>query len=193
MPPKYICDDVWLVNIGSVIALHKPRDVWRQRMTEFSLRNDAKGGLWERWTGFRLPSAVICAVGMGRRERLFPMARKEIILLTDDLDGQSEAQHSVDFSVDGTAYRIDLNEKNHTAFRKVLSKYVDVATKVGKVASTSTQQKVVALPARKAKGRSVHSREQTDAIRAWARSKKLAVSDRGRIPAEIIRQFNDAH
>ena len=35
-------------------------------------------------------------------------------------------------------------------------------------------------------------RDQAAAIRAWAKSKGLKVSDRGRIPATIIEQYNQS-
>ena len=36
-------------------------------------------------------------------------------------------------------------------------------------------------------------REQNQAIREWARKRGLKVSDRGRIPADIVEQYHKAH
>ncbi|HRK44564.1 MAG TPA: Lsr2 family protein, partial [Nocardioides sp.] len=42
------------------------------------------------------------------------MAQKVHIVLEDDLDG-SDATQTVSFALDGTAYEIDLNDKNAAA------------------------------------------------------------------------------
>lgn len=117
------------------------------------------------------------------------MAQKVQVLLLDDLDG-AEANQTVRFGLDGASYEIDLSDSNAEALRDVLATYVAHGRKVGR-ASISTSPRAVAskgnrLPARV-------DREQTQAIREWARKNGHPVSDRGRIPSAIIEAYNEAH
>lgn len=59
------------------------------------------------------------------------MAKTTIIKLTDDIDG-GNAEETVEFSLDGKVYEIDLSRKNANALRKVLQPYVDVARSGGR-------------------------------------------------------------
>src|SRR5437588_7375821 len=90
----------------------------------------------------------------------FRMAQKVSITMTDDLDG-SEATETVAFSLDGTAYELDLNARNAASMRKAFDKYVGAARKAGRGA------------ARAGSGRS-RRRSSSDvdpkAVRAWAAS-----------------------
>ncbi|TLM70892.1 Lsr2 family protein [Pseudarthrobacter sp. NamB4] len=52
------------------------------------------------------------------------MAKRTIITLTDDLDG-SDAEETISFSVDGTAYEIDLNADNARNLRAALRTFRD--------------------------------------------------------------------
>jgi hypothetical protein len=114
------------------------------------------------------------------------VAQKVQVLLLDDLDG-TEAQETVSFSLDGTSYEIDLSKSNASGLRDALAKYVGAARKAGRAAT-----------GRQSGGRSRGSgsaaidRDQAAAIRAWAKKQGLKVSDRGRIPASIIEQYNSA-
>jgi hypothetical protein len=76
--------------------------------------------------------------------------------------------------LDGVAYEIDLSSKNAGKLRDALAAYVGSARRVG---------------GRAARGGAVNTSE----IRDWARAKGLDVSERGRIPATIIEQYNAAH
>lgn len=59
------------------------------------------------------------------------MAKTTIVKLTDDFDG-GNADETVEFSLDGKVYEIDLSKKNANALRKTLQPYVDVARPVGR-------------------------------------------------------------
>jgi hypothetical protein len=106
------------------------------------------------------------------------MAQKVTVALEDDLTGGPAAE-TLRFALDGTAYEIDLNAKNGTAFRKQLAPYMEHARKTGRA------------PARRA-GRAASSRQRSGDIRAWAKEQGLAVSDRGRIPAGVAEQYHAA-
>jgi hypothetical protein len=52
------------------------------------------------------------------------MATKTSVVLIDDLDGETPADTTVSFGLDGKSYEIDLSDNNAAEFRDALSKYV---------------------------------------------------------------------
>jgi Lsr2 len=106
------------------------------------------------------------------------MAQKVTVALEDDLTG-GPADETVRFVFEGMEYEIDLNAKNAATFRKVLVPYVEHARK-----------------ARRAQGRragpTAASRQRSGDVRAWAKQHGLAVSERGRIPASVMEQYDAA-
>jgi hypothetical protein len=114
------------------------------------------------------------------------VAQKVQVLLLDDLDG-SEAEETVAFSLDGTSYEIDLSKSNANGLRDALAKYVGAARKAGR--ATGGRQ---SSGRSRASGSAAIDRDQAAAIRSWAKKQGLKVSDRGRIPASIIEQYNAA-
>ena len=111
------------------------------------------------------------------------MAQKTIVQLIDDLDG-GEANESVSFGLDGVEYTIDLSDGNATKLRENLATYVEKAQRVG-----GRKHRGAASTTVKAGG----DRAQNQAIREWARSQGEKISDRGRIPAELVAKFQAAH
>jgi hypothetical protein len=103
------------------------------------------------------------------------MAQKIAVRLEDDLDGDP-ADQTVRFGLDGAEYEIDLSTKNATAFREKLAPFTERARKAGRAPRSRPV-------------RSASSRERSGDIRAWAKKQGLAVSDRGRIPASVIEQY----
>ena len=108
------------------------------------------------------------------------MAQKTLVILEDDLDGGT-ADETVSFSLDGVAYEIDLSSKNAGKLRDSMASYVGSARRVGGRATRGKAAKV---------GRPGVAR--TSDIREWARSSGLDVSERGRIPAVIVEQYEAA-
>jgi hypothetical protein len=106
------------------------------------------------------------------------MAQKVTIALEDDLTG-GPAEQTLRFAFDGTAYEIDLNAKNAAAFGTQLAPYLEHARRAGR-----------AQPRRG--GRTTPGRQRSGDIRAWAKEHGLAVSERGRIPAGVLEQYNAA-
>lgn len=104
------------------------------------------------------------------------MARQVNISIIDDLDGKSVADETVEFSIDGTTYEIDLCEKNAEKLRKELGTFVAAARKVVGAAK---------------KARRVKSSEDLAAVREWALSNGMKVSNRGRVPREIITAYHN--
>jgi hypothetical protein len=103
------------------------------------------------------------------------MAQKVSVALEDDLDG-SPAVETVRFGLGGAEYEIDLSKKNARAFRKGLSQFVEHARKAGRVQSRRA-------------ARSPASRQRSGDIRAWAKGQGIALSERGRIPASVVQQY----
>ena len=115
------------------------------------------------------------------------MAQKVQVLLVDDLDG-GEASETVGFSLDGASYEIDLSKKNADLLRDTFAKYVGAARKAGRSGGGSG-----ARPSGgRSRGGTSMDRDQAAAIRSWAKKQGLKVSDRGRIPATIIEQYNQS-
>src|SRR5689334_21381633 len=110
------------------------------------------------------------------------MARKVEVHLIDDLDGSAAAE-SVKFSLDGVTYEIDLNKKNAAKLRNSLAPYVDAGQKLGRVSAHRVSTRGRGSAAARA------DREQNQAIREWAKRQGIGVSDRGRIAASIVEQY----
>lgn len=109
------------------------------------------------------------------------MARKVIVELVDDYDGKSAAEETVRFAVDGVEYEIDLSVQNAGKLREVFEQWAGPARKVGRIPKGKSS--VVA--------RSSTDREQTAAIRDWARRNGYNVSSRGRIQADVVAAYNN--
>ena len=103
------------------------------------------------------------------------------VRLVDDLDG-GDAAESIGFAIDGKAYEIDPNEKHAAQLRDVFAPFVSCARRPG-TAPASTRQKPSA--------RTAWPREETAAIREWAAGNGYEVSTRGRIPATVIKAYED--
>ena len=114
------------------------------------------------------------------------MARKVQVLLVDDVDG-STAEETVTFGLDGANYEIDLSDTNAKALRDTLATYVASARKAGRAAGAKT-----ARAGSIAKASPSADRAQNQAIRDWAKRNGLQVSERGRIPADIIEKYHAA-
>lgn len=108
------------------------------------------------------------------------MARKQIVITEDDLDG-GPATHTVQFSIDGQCYEIDLNTRNADALRLALDPYV----RHGRKAAGRTNT-------RGTRGTRNLADYLTD-VRAWARDQGHDVSSRGRVPAAILDAYATAH
>jgi hypothetical protein len=106
------------------------------------------------------------------------MATKIAVALEDDLDG-GVADETVRFRVGGLEYEIDLSKKNAQTFRAGVGQFIEHARKPGR-------------GSRRAPGRPSSARERSGDIRAWAKAAGIAISDRGRIPASVVEQYEAA-
>lgn len=106
------------------------------------------------------------------------MAKRTQVLYVDDIDG-SEAEGTVRFGFDRAEYEIDLNKKHADQFAKALGPFIAAARKV-----PSSR--------RMTRGARAARHDQSD-VRAWARAQDIKVSDRGRIPADVLAKYHAAH
>ena len=117
------------------------------------------------------------------------MAKKVTVTLIDDVDGEAPADETVEFGIDGVSYEIDLSTGNAAKLRSQLDIWVSHARKTSGRRRTTT---VNAGTAPATKSRVAVDREQSAAIRDWARRNGHKVSARGRISAEITEAYNKA-
>jgi hypothetical protein len=106
------------------------------------------------------------------------VAQRTQVLFVDDIDG-SEAAGTVRFGIGGTEYEIDLSQAHKDQLTAAVGPYMAAARKV-----TSARRPV--------RGPRPVRHDQSE-VRAWAREQGLKVSDRGRIPADVLAQYESAH
>ena len=122
--------------------------------------------------------APVCTVQLALAFLEVKMATKITVVLEDDIQG-GPAEETLRFGLDGREYEIDLNSTNAAAFRQQIAPYLEHARRAG---SRPLQRPV----------RTAASRERSADIRAWAKDNGIAVSERGRIPANVIQQYETA-
>jgi hypothetical protein len=114
------------------------------------------------------------------------MAKRTVIRLVDDLDDTEivdGAGRTVSFALDGRQYEIDLTNEHADEMRAALERYVQAARKAG------GRQNRAEVTSRKPAASVDYSPQ---AVRAWAKAKKIKVSPRGRIPQSVVDQFRAA-
>jgi hypothetical protein len=116
------------------------------------------------------------------------MAQRVQVLLVCDLHGdETPAAQTVEFSLDGSAYEIDVCDQHAAELRDRFASYVGAARRAGGRAGTSQSAR-----GGRRRRRSSGSGEAAR-IREWARSQGLAVPERGRIPAELAEKYAHAN
>jgi nucleoid-associated protein Lsr2 len=121
----------------------------------------------------------ILAAGEGGLE----VAQKVSVTYACDYDQKEipHGQHRVRrFSFDGRDYEIDLCVKHSDKFDDTISRYAQRARKSS------------ARPVR-VKRRTAAHRQHSASVRAWAKKMGIEVSDRGRIPADVVTRYEAAH
>ncbi|GAA0901754.1 Lsr2 family protein [Pseudonocardia zijingensis] len=111
------------------------------------------------------------------------MAQIREVRLIDDLDGEA-ADETIEFGIDGKNYEIDLSSANAGKLRDALASYVAAARRSGGRRGRSGGS------ASSSARRPSIDREQNQAIRDWARKRGMKVSDRGRIPSEVLEAYH---
>ncbi|WP_246182921.1 histone-like nucleoid-structuring protein Lsr2 [Mycolicibacterium grossiae] len=117
------------------------------------------------------------------------MAERVIRQVIDDIDGTdiTEGGETVEFSIRGVAYRIDLSAQNASKFEKALSPYVKAAERI------SGDERPRATRSKRGRGNKKSASEDLSAIRAWASENGYSVSPRGRISSEVRTAYEEAN
>ncbi|WP_405097905.1 Lsr2 family protein [Micromonospora sp. NBC_01412] len=123
------------------------------------------------------------------------MAKQIIHKLIDDLEG-GDADETIKFALDGVQYEIDLSASNAEKLRDVFAPYTAHGAKIGRggvVGGGRASRGAVGVDG----GRAGHGRrgaatdrEQNKAIRDWAKKSGKDISDRGRIPLEVVNEYH---
>jgi Lsr2 len=113
------------------------------------------------------------------------MAKEMVETLVDDLDG-SAATETIRLGWNGDWREIDLSKRNATALSHALDRYWAAARPV----SVNGDRRRRRPPA---KSRAKKSDRDPKAMRSWALAQGIDVPARGRIPAEVERQYHEAN
>jgi nucleoid-associated protein Lsr2 len=105
------------------------------------------------------------------------VAQRVTVEMTDDIDG-TQAAETIAFRLDGTAYQIDLSKKNAAKMRQDFGRYIEHARRTARGRRS---------------GRPQRDRHRSPAVREWAQQRGIEVSERGRIPASVVSQYEQAH
>jgi hypothetical protein len=111
------------------------------------------------------------------------MALRTQIVLIDDLDGTEITDgdgQSIAFTWSGVEYSIDLSKTNADKLEKAIGPYLEKAQRVGGRKSRPSSSSTSA------------SQVDTKAVRAWAASNGIELSNRGRVPADVIEKYKAA-
>jgi hypothetical protein len=111
------------------------------------------------------------------------VAKKVSVTFACDYDAKEipDGEHMMRaFSLDGRDYEIDLCVRHSQKFDEVFHKFADRARKASSRVS-------------RVKRRTSAHRRHSAEIRSWAKNNGFTVSDRGRIPAEVITRYNASH
>ncbi|WP_067201688.1 histone-like nucleoid-structuring protein Lsr2 [Microbacterium sp. XT11] len=116
------------------------------------------------------------------------MARRIVHQLVDDIDGsvlEIGEGETVHFSLNGSAYEIDLSAEHAEELRAALEPYISAGRRAGSSGSATR----ASSSSRKRPARN----PEVAAIRAWAKDNGYTLSERGRIPAPVVEAYNAAH
>jgi hypothetical protein len=106
------------------------------------------------------------------------MQRVEV-RLEDDLTG-GPADETVQFGLDGRDYEVDLSTRHAVEFRRQIAPFVEHA-------------RLVHADRSRGRVRTAASRERSRDIRAWAERQGFAVAEHGRLPRNVIHEYDRAH
>jgi hypothetical protein len=111
------------------------------------------------------------------------MAQQRFLSLIDDLDG-GKATETVVFGLDGASFEIDLSKKNAAALREGLTEFVEHGRRV-KVGAPRGARRTLKRTAGEGPAPAV--------VREWAVGQGIALSARGRIPADVVARYQAAN
>src|SRR3954447_8172269 len=151
------------------------------------------GGQLFRLAGWPISAGICILEGdtSPQAEMEVRMAQQVNVKFVDDLDG-SDAAGTVSFGLDGRVYEIDLSDDNAARLRDSLASFIAAARKSGGSTTTGSRRAQKMTVSSRPRPQTL-DREQTAAIRAWARQNGHQISDRGRISKTVVDAFQAAH
>jgi hypothetical protein len=108
------------------------------------------------------------------------MARQQILVYKDDLDGSEDGVRAVKFGLDGVTYEIDLGPSTYAKLTKVLAPFVAAGTKVNGRSAGAARSVAVR------RGAAAEQKEFNARVRKWANSNGHKVKPRGRVPQSVV-------
>jgi hypothetical protein len=117
------------------------------------------------------------------------MAERVTRQVVDDIDGTDITDgggETIDFSIRGVSYRIDLSTRNVSKFDKTLTPYINAALEIADDERPRNRR------VQKPRSAKANTGTSTSAIRAWATENGYTVSPRGRVPREVLQAFEGA-
>jgi hypothetical protein len=124
-------------------------------------------------------AGILSRLGKGGTD----VAQKVSVTFACDYDSKeipSGEQVTRTFSLDGRDYEIDLCVKHSEKFDESVKRFADHGRRVSGRAGRT-------------KRRTTAHRRRSAEIRAWAKRSGMEVSDRGRIPAQVISEYEANH
>ena len=109
----------------------------------------------------------------------------------DEFDNKTDAE-IVEFSVDGNAWEIDLSADSKRQLLRDLERYINAGRRVNGRSKKSAPKKTTTSTASAPRPAAEKSAD-LDAVRDWARGENMKVSDRGRIPKDVVAAYDKAH
>jgi hypothetical protein len=108
------------------------------------------------------------------------MAQRFQVLLVCDLHGdETPGVETVSFALDGTSYEVDVCERHGAKLREVFAPYVAAGRRAGRGGAGASRRR---------RGQRSTGVDPA-AVRAWARSHNVKVSERGRISADVLARY----
>jgi len=122
------------------------------------------------------------------------MAERVTITTLSDLSGSDQDVETVEFSLDGSDFEIDLDPNEREELRKGLADFIEHARVTGRKGKSkqrvSPGHRTGAAMTRHNQGGRPEQRGHSAAIREWATAQGYTVSSRGRIPTEVAEAYH---
>jgi hypothetical protein len=129
----------------------------------------------------------------------------KLVILVDDVDGESPADETMPFVFDGQAYSLDLCADNAKAFREAVEPFLSVATRLGKHKIDPTPgSRRSASPSAGTDGKQWYrsdaygdgererkKKRYRNQVRQWAKTNGYDVGDRGVLPEEVYDAYEE--
>ncbi len=116
------------------------------------------------------------------------MVQRVQVILEDDITG-GEANETVEFSLDGVSYEIDLNDDNASKLRDMLAPWIAEARRSGGRRQTRRRGAAAASSG----GAGAAKSDELAKMREWGRENGYKVSSRGRVSQELQDAYAAAH